>query len=447
MRRRILTSIVAVTALAIALFGIPLAFAIHNLYLSDARAHLERMATLATRELVPVSETSAGSTDLAPPAKGVTLGLYSVSGSRLRGQGPAVGEKAVLQAAHNQIRTQEIGDLLVSAVPVTSNQQVVAVVRAETSAHGAEHRTHIAWLLMAILGAAIIAVAGVLAIVQANRLTRPLRRLRDTASRLGRGDFTIESPHAGLPEVDEVGRALTVSARRLGDAMAREQALSSHASHQLRTPIAGLRVTLETELSAPRSDSTLALEECLVIADRLETTVNDLVRLARERATDERLDFGAVAAHVSAHWAPVITSAERSLRVSCPSELPAVHAATAAIRQAVDVLLDNAYRHGGGAVELSVEPVAGGVALRVTDEGPGVPQNLERLFDGDPHRGGRRGIGLPLARTLVETEGGRLRLQGRGPNPCFEIVLPTQEGAAGVVGRRSASGPRASVAS
>lgn len=447
MRRRILVSITAVTTLAIALFGIPLAVAIHNLYLSDARAHLERVATLATRDLPSVSEASARGIELRSPAKGVSIGLYSVAGARLEGQGPTVGEAPVLEASHNQIRTQEMGDLLVSAVPVTADQQVVAVLRAETSAHTAEHRAHIAWLGMAMLGGAIIVLAGVLAIVQANRLTRPLRRLRDTASRLGRGDFTIEAPHAGLPEVDEVGRALTVSARRLGDAMAREQALSSHASHQLRTPIAGLRVTLETELSAPRSDPNLALEECLVIADRLETTVDDLLRLARERSTDERLDFQAVAGHAAAYWAPVLSAAGRSLRVSCPPDLPNVHAATAAVRQAVDVLVDNAYRHGDGAVELNIEPVAGGVALRVTDEGPGVPQNLERLFDAEPRRAGRRGIGLPLARTLVETEGGRLRLQGRGPHPCFEIVLPAQQSAADVDAGQSGAMKRTSVAS
>jgi signal transduction histidine kinase len=295
---------------------------------------------------------------------------------------------------------------------------------------------------MATLGGGIIALAGVSAIVQANRLTRPLRRLRDSAARLGRGDFTIESPHVGLPEVDEVGRALTVSARRLGDAMAREQAFSSHASHQLRTPIAGLRVTLETELSAPRAEPALALHECLAIADRLETTVNDLLRLARERATDERLDFDAVVGHARAYWAPVFAAADRSLRVSFADELPVVHAATAAIRQAVDVLVDNANRHGAGAIDLTVEAVAGGVAIRVTDEGPGITQNADRLFDGVPRRSGGHGIGLPLARTLVEAEGGRLRLKARGPHPCFEIVLPAVEPGGG--GRRSDEEPQRS---
>ena len=252
MRRRITAAIVTVAALAVALFGIPLAVAIHHLYLTDARTKLEREATLAARDVPPDFATSADPIDLPTNTKGVGLGLYDATGALISGRGPARADRAVQEALLNVIRDRQSGDALVAAVPVAVEERVVAVIRAETSIRPAEHRAHLAWALMAAVGALIVGLASAVAALQANRLTRPVRRVRDSAIRLGHGDFTITVPRAGVAELDDLADALTSTARRLGQAMEREQAFSTHTSHQLRTPLAGLRLAVETELDDPR---------------------------------------------------------------------------------------------------------------------------------------------------------------------------------------------------
>jgi signal transduction histidine kinase len=416
MRRRIITAIVGVTALAIALFGLPLAFVIRQLYFNNAQATLQREATLAARDIPTDFATSPDAPDAATNVKGIQLGLYSPDGRKLSGDGPEKADRSVIDAAANRIVERESNDLFIAAVPVATNEQVVAVVRATTSTHAAEHRAHLAWLLMTALGVLILGFAAGLAIVQANRLTRPLRRVRDGAIQLGHGDFGITVPHAGVAELDDLADALTSTAKRLGQAMQREQSLATDASHQLRTPMAGLRLLLESELSAPRADPSLALNECLTVTDRLETTVNDLLRLVRQPTRNVQLDMPALREQMRLHWHGPLAAAGRRFDVEVSSsDLPAVWASTAAISQALDVLMDNALRHGQGSVRLIVGKVDGGLSFTVTDEGI-VANEPARQPDG-------LGIGLDLATTLVEAEGGRLVRPQPGEPSTFAIVL------------------------
>ena len=416
MRRRITTAIVGVTALAIALFGLPLAFVIRQLYFNDAQVTLQREATLAAHDVPSDFATNVDAIDLPTNAKGISIGLYTPGGTKLSGDGPDRGDTPVIDAAANRIAERENNDLFIAAVPVATNEQVVAVVRATTPTHAAEHRAHLAWVLMAALGTLILAFAGGLAIVQANRLTRPLRRVRDGATRLGHGDFGITVPHAGVAELDDLADALTSTAKRLGQAMQREQSLATDASHQLRTPMAGLRLLIESELAAPRPDPTLALNECLAVTDRLETTVNDLLRLVRQPARSERLDVPGLFEKLHGHWNGSLALAGRRLELDAPCrDLPTTWASNAAIEQALDVLIDNALRHGRGSVRITKDRVDGGIALACTDEGT-QPTEPARSHDGV-------GIGLDLATTLVEAEGGRLIRPQAGQPSTFVIML------------------------
>jgi signal transduction histidine kinase len=416
MRRRITTAIVGVTALAIALFGFPLAFVIRQLYFNDAQVTLQREATLAARDVPSDFATNIDAIDLPTNAKGISIGLYAPDGTKISGDGPDHGDRSVIDAATNKISERENNDRFIAAVPVATNEQVIAVVRATTPTHAAEHRAHLAWVLMAALGTLILAFAGGLAIVQANRLTRPLRRVRDGATRLGHGDFGITVPHAGVPELDDLADALTSTAKRLGQAMQREQSLATDASHQLRTPMAGLRLVIESELAAPRPDPTLALNECLAVTDRLETTVNDLLRLVRQPARSERLDVPGLFEKLRGHWHGSLATAGRRLEVDAPrGDLPTMWASNAAIEQALDVLIDNALRHGSGSVRIGADRVDGGIALACTDEGT-QPAEPVRSPDGV-------GIGLDLATTLVEAEGGRLIRPQAGQPSTFVVLL------------------------
>ena len=139
---------------------------------------------------------------------------------------------------------------------------------------------------LAVFVAMVAAAAGLLL---SRHLTRPLRRLRDAAVRLGEGDFTVSAPPSGVAELDAAATALTATARRLGDLVERERAFTADASHQLRTPLTSLRLALENELAQPRSDPTQALRDALVDVDRLEATLTDLLALARDTVADRRI--------------------------------------------------------------------------------------------------------------------------------------------------------------
>ena len=104
---------------------------------------------------------------------------------------------------------------------------------------------------------------------------------------------------------------------------------------------------------------------------------------------------------------------------------PSSHCSAAAIGQALDVLADNAVQHGAGTVRLGTHELPGALVISVGDDGPGVADR-HAAFAGRTDGSDQAGIGLGLARRLVEGEGGRLLLRNLGSGPVFEIVLPVE---------------------
>jgi len=280
-----------------------------------------------------------------------------------------------------------------------------------------------AWAVMLALGAIAVSTTWLLARRQARRLSAPLEALAGAAQRLGEGDFSIRTTASGIPEIDAAGSALDVTADRLDDLVARERAFSSTASHQLRTPLTGLQLTLETALDAPAPDQRGALVRALESADRLERTIGDLLSLARHTPHDRaELPLAALVTDWSAAWAPVLEGRGRRLRVTVAPGLPASRASETAVRQVVDVLLDNAVVHGAGTVGLVVRDAGATVAIDVTDAGEG-PPDPDGVFQSREGAAPGHGIGLALARALAEAEGGRLVLSRAQP-PVFSLLLP-----------------------
>jgi len=312
---------------------------------------------------------------------------------------------------------------LAVAVPVTDGTTVTGVVRASSPYPGVWLRIAGAWVVMAALGAVAVAATWLLARRSARRLSAPLESLAGAAQRLGEGDFSIRTAPSGIPEIDAAGSALDVTADRLGDLVSRERAFSSHASHQLRTPLTGLRLTLETALDAPPPAQQAALGSALESADRLERTIDDLLSLARHRPGDRaELPLDALVQDWTSAWSAVLEGRDRRLRVSSAPELPVSRASAGAVRQVVDVLVDNAVVHGGGTVGLVVRDAGATVAIDVSDEGDGPPDPHE-VFRSRQGTAPGHGIGLALARALAEAEGGRLVLSRARP-PVFSLLLP-----------------------
>ena len=142
--------------------------------------------------------------------------------------------------------------------------------------------------------------------------------------------------------------------------------------------------------------------------------------LARQRRF--HAEFDALLTEISDTWASRLAETGRALRISADAGLPPSPASTAAVRQILAVLTDNAARHGVGAVTVHAREASGTTAIDVSDEGTELRQDEAALFRRRTTSG--HGIGLPLARDLAEAEGARLRLSSRTPT-TFTLFLPT----------------------
>lgn len=439
MTRRILAAIVAVTAMALAVFGAALGLVVQRLYRQEAVLRLEREATRAVAEVPASFLSSDDPVELPAPEPHSVLGLYSPAGLRLLGDGPERADAPVSSASGGGASDARVGGSIVVAVAATSEEQVFAVVRAAAPESVVTARVRRAWLAMAASGALIAALAALAARVVARRLARPVATLAADVARLGGGDFASPAARSGIAELDAAAAALDATAARLGRLLGRERAFSAEASHQLRTPLTGVRLRVENAMAMVGPARDEALVDALGQLDRLEATIGDLLALARDLDPERApLDVASVMAGAEAAWHGALAAAGRPLRVRIAEELPPARASAAALRQVLDVLVANAAEHGEGTVTLEARRAGGGVALEVSDEGPGIDEgDLDAVFRRRSSGDAGRGLGLVLARSLVEAEGGRLLLQGPGPHPTFTVVLPSRspgssgEGSAG----------------
>ena len=416
MRGRIVTLAVSAAVLALVLFGVPFAVAVAGYYADDARAELEQGADTAALTVVPDLLRGTVPRTLPDLGPGTTVALYRTDGTRRAGDGPA---NIDISPAPDEVVEADTSDELVLMASVGDGRRVVGIVRVATARGEIYRRAVVAWLVMAGLG--VVAVAGVwlLARRQARRLARPLEDLSSAAYELGAGNFTVSTPRSGIAEIDSVGTSLDTTAQRLSDLVARERAFTADASHQLRTPLAGLRLELEAALDLPDEELRPSIEAALASADQLAGTVSDLLTLARNVPARAGLGpVGPLLTRLDKDWAVLLAEGGRTLCLSVLDTVAGRLVVAPVLRQIVAVLLDNALRHGAGTVSVTVRDLGAAIAVDVSDEGPGIP-------DEDPlTRAPGEGIGLPLARRLAEAESGRLWLAVPVP-PTFTLVLPT----------------------
>lgn len=427
MRRRMVTLAVLAAVLATTLFGIPLALVLATYYHDDEVSELERLADRAAIQIA-ADQVAGRPVDELPGAElGTTLALYSAGGTRLLGDGPPQADPVVRAALDGELSTTETGGRMVVAVPLTDDETVTGVVRASSASSEVLARIGRTLLLMLGLAGLAVTVAWLLARWQAGRLVAPLVAMSNTAEELGGGDFTVRAKRSGIPEIDSLAQSLDCTAQRLGTLVSRERSFSADASHQLRTPLTGLRLGLETAAEAADPRTRAAMQEAIKSADRLERTIDDLLALARDPAArSEPLALNELLEEIRTRWHATLAAQGRPLRITVAPDLPSATASTAAGRQVLTVLLENAEVHGAGAVTVNVRDAGGVLGIDVSDEGPGVDLPADELFLRGATTGDRHGIGLALARSLAEAEGGRLILARPAP-PTFTLLLPAAE--------------------
>jgi len=419
MKRRLVLGITGVAAAAVVLFALPLAVVLQRSYRDEELLRLQRDAVAATRSI----DLTPGSPDrIELPRFAGELGIYTTQGTLVTGTGPRVADSETRSALRGHKLTGSTPDrMLVVAVPLLSGERITGVVRTQRSQASVSRRSHRAWLALGGLGAALVALAVLAALALGRRLIRPLDTLAAAARRVGDGDFAARADPTGIPEIDDVGAALNHSSSQVGELVSRERSFTADASHQLRTPLAALRLGLESDaLSAvePSATVTSALEQ----VDRLQTTIETLLAVARDRPAGERAtDLRAAIAELERRWHGVLAAEGRPLHAVIEVEHPVVAMSPAVLAEITEVLIGNAHAHGAGAVSIVVRHARDAYAVDVKDQGSGFGAGSDQAFQRGA--GDRHGIGLALAQSLAHSQGARLQITDPGPNPTVTLLI------------------------
>ncbi|MEA2159150.1 MAG: hypothetical protein QOD66_1530, partial [Solirubrobacteraceae bacterium] len=307
------------------------------------------------------------------------------------------------------------------AVPLLSGESITGAVRGQRSQGAVARRAHRAWLALAGLGAGVVVLAVLAALMLGRRLARPLESLAAAARRVGEGDFAVRAQPTRIKEIDDVGTALNSSSRRVDELVSRERTFSADASHQLRTPLAALRLELESA-GLGSNEREAELGAALAQVDRLQNTIETLLAASRGSAAGaQTTDLKIAVRELEAQWHGPLAEDGRALHALVDAD-PAIAAISPTVlREITDVLMENARVHGTGAVNVVVRRVGEAFALEVTDQGTGFGSDSEQAFQRGSGEG--HGIGLALARSLAHAEGARLQITDPGPRPTVSLLV------------------------
>ena len=314
------------------------------------------------------------------------------------------------------------------------------------------------WWQLLLAGAISAAIALGLARVLARGMTQPIRDMAAAAQRLARGEYGTEVP---VQSRDELGRLAETFNRMAGELESLERLrrdLVANVSHELKTPISALRAHLENLLDGVEEPDRDTLQLMLGQAERLTRLIEELLDLSK-------LESGAVTLQLEpVRLEPLVDQVGREVQVArthtttlrnrVPADLPPLQADRERLYQVLFNLLDNAFRFTPADGSITVDAICRDdeCEVSVEDTGPGIPDEhlpfvFERFYRVDRARArgdGGTGIGLTIAKSVVEAHGGRIwagRVEGGGCR--FTFVLPMQapaEDAAPSAGKRPVRG-------
>ena len=332
-------------------------------------------------------------------------------------------------------------EILVAAAPILDGGTFYGAVR-RTWGMG-EVQNHVWRVILGLIAIGLAAlIAGlVIAFALAGSLSRPLMRLAAAAKRLGGGDLSVRTGEkAGASEIVELSDSFDEMATRLESTVKAQREFVANASHQLRTPLTGMKLRIESAIDASESDDQRhQLEAADKEVDRLAEIVERLLVMARriEQGGGAEIDLRESAVAALGRWEE--RASRLGARLFAKSEGVGAIGDRADIDQILDNLIDNAIAYAPGPIVIETGLVGRLVFLAVEDRGPGiVPDDrqrvTERFYRGKRAPAGGSGLGLAIVRELAEKWGGsvtvsapaeggtrvevRLRPAGRAEDPA-----------------------------
>ncbi|MHB8459058.1 MAG: sensor histidine kinase [Candidatus Limnocylindrales bacterium] len=294
-------------------------------------------------------------------------------------------------------------------------------------------------LLIAVLAASIAAV--IVSVALSARLSRPISRLAQASRRIATGRYAERVHVTSADEIGELADSFNRMAAALESTERRRLELVGDVAHELRTPLAtldGYLEGLEDGIVEPRAATWTLLR---LETARLARLVDDLQALWRAEAgqlplTMEPVDVAAVASAAVERFTAMAAERGVAIHLGSAPRPPSARADRERLTQVLDNLLSNAVRYTaeGSTVTVGVRGDGAFVTLSVADEGPGLTEEqrvrvFERFYRVDPSRSralGGSGIGLAIARALVEVMDGRIWAESDGPGrgATFRVALP-----------------------
>ncbi|SDN43278.1 ATP-binding protein [Allokutzneria albata] len=406
MRRRILRAILLAVLVTGFALGIPLGYSalqvVEDVTRKELSTRARQIATILDEQLARGTKIDLNEVQLVPPGGELLVRMPGEADRRL---GPDLGET----------------DTLTERQPIVRQGEVYLTI---PDANLRRDQLEMAGLVM-LLVVVSMGIGTAVATVTARRLADPLRHVANRAARLGAGDFRPDRRRYEVPELDRLAEALDTSATALAELMQRERELIGDVSHQLRSRLTAMRLRLEGLAMHPEEATASEAAAALEQVDHLVTVLEELLAAAhRARSVGaEPVDLAVELPAIAAEWREPLRKDGRALRIRVTSGLLA-RATPSRLREAVGVLLDNASRHGDGTVTISARHGDGMVTVEISDGGAGVPDELvAHVFERGVSGSGSTGVGLALARALVEADGGRLELSSTR-RATFVIFLP-----------------------
>ncbi len=439
--------------LALIAFGVPLALSLRDRVDAEvrgqARSQADVIAASATELLGPHDRRTLDRlvSSSAESVRGRVIVVDQagdvISDSAGRGQlGAAYASRPEITAAlagnsYQQTRHSDTlsADILATAVPILHGGAPIGAVRITQSVSAVDQAVRRSLVGIALLAAVVLALGVIAGALIARRIARPIGRLADAADEVAGGDLAARAPVEGSSEQRSLAHSFNDMTERLSRLLESQQEFVADASHQLRTPLTGLRLQLE-ELREGRPDDEeggRAADVAIHEVDRLSAIVDELLLLSRageHELAAERVGLADAADRAAGRWAKAADSKRLRIERRSENESTAL-CARADLDRALDALLENAvlYSPPGGRIQIVDSPGS----IEVLDEGPGLEPGeeelvLERFYRGRAGKLGPEGtgLGLPIARELAAQWGGSVTIENRaGGGARATLALPS----------------------
>jgi signal transduction histidine kinase len=444
-----------VLLLAIVAFGVPLATSLSARVNAEVRTQAEAQADLVAatagdlltrsnaKQLGTLAQTAAAS------VRGRVLIVNAAGGVLVDSAGPAqVGtsyhSRPEIQTAlrGRQVQVQRASrtlgqEILATAVPIIHNGRIVGAVRVTQSIAAVRQAVVRVELALALIGLIVLALGLLAGGVIAAQIARPLRRLERVARRVAQGDLRARAQIEGSIEQQSLSRSFNDMTRRISRLLQAQQNFVADASHQLRTPLTGLRLRIEEARALADSPAAAhELDAAIGEIDRLAHTVDELLLLSREGGRPlggAPVDLGEVAASAGDRWRPEARKRGIALTARREGEAEFVWASCADLERALDALVENALHYSPPGSPVTI--VAAGRRIEIRDRGAGIAADelelvFERFHRGRAGRAGPdgHGLGLAIARELAREWGATVSLQARSGGGTVAIIAFEQLG-------------------